>query len=72
MRDGYPGYRDTLLTLTALWEFVEERGADPGPLYRAAARISGDVDRHKAKGLISQVMRPARCEQLSRGFPATR
>ena len=67
MRNGYPDYRDTLLFLVALWDFAEERGIDPRPLFSAAARISDDVDVHNAKGLIRQTMRPARRDQLRRG-----
>jgi hypothetical protein len=67
VRNGYPDYRDTLLFLVALWDFAEERGIAPQPLFSAAARISDDVDVHDAKGLIRQTMRPARRDQLRRG-----
>jgi acyl carrier protein len=66
--DGRPDYRDTLLRLAAEWEAAEKRGFDPRPYFNAAARISTDEREHSAKGLIRQITRESRRNQLLRGM----
>lgn len=57
IRDGRPDFRDDLLELVHLWDFLEEKGIEPQEIFEETRNIS-------ASFLIRQVMDPERREEL--------
>lgn len=57
IRNGRPDFRDDLLELVHLWDFLEENGINPQETFEKAYKISESF-------LIQQVMDPKRREEL--------
>ncbi|HHY00361.1 MAG TPA: hypothetical protein GX531_03170 [Methanothermobacter sp.] len=57
IRDGRPDFRDDLLELVHLWDFLEEKGLDPQKIFE-------EVNQASESFLIQQVMDPERREEL--------
>ena len=57
IRNGRPDFRDDLLEMVHLWDFLEEEGFDPNETFEKVINISGSF-------LIQQVMDPERREEL--------
>jgi hypothetical protein len=57
IRNGRPDFRDDLLELVGLWDFLEEKGLDPQEIFEEVNSTSGSF-------LIHQVMDPERREEL--------
>ena len=57
IRDGMPDFRDDLLELVHLWDFLEEKGLNAQEIFEEVNNISGSF-------LFHQVMDPGRREEL--------
>lgn len=57
IRNGMPDFRDDLLELVHLWDFLEEKGLNAQEIFEEAMEISGSF-------LFDQVMDPKRREEL--------
>ncbi|MGF7118696.1 hypothetical protein [Methanobacterium oryzae] len=57
IRDGRPDFRDDLLELVHLYDFLEEKGLDAQEIFKEVVAISGSF-------LFDQVMDPKRREEL--------
>lgn len=57
IRNGRPDFRDDLLEMVYLWDFLEEKGFDPNETFKKVNNISGSF-------LIQQVMDPERRKEL--------
>ncbi len=57
IRDGRPDFRDDLLELVGLWDFLEGKGLDPQEIFE-------EVNQINVSFLIQQVMDPERREEL--------
>ncbi len=57
IRDGMPDFRDDLLELVHLWDFLEEKGLNAHETFTKVSKINGSF-------LFDQVMDPERREEL--------
>lgn len=57
IRNGMPDFRDDLLELVHLWDFLEEKGLNPQEVFEEVSNLSGSF-------LFHQVMDPQRREEL--------
>ena len=57
IRDGRPDFRDDLLEMVHLWDFLEEKGLNAQEIFEEAINISGSF-------LFDQIMDPKRREEL--------
>lgn len=57
IRNGRPDFRDDLLEMVRLWDFLEEKGFNPEETFEKVINIGGSF-------LIQQVMDPVRREEL--------
>lgn len=57
IRDGRPDFRDDLLEMVHLWDFLEEKGLNAQEIFEEAITISGSF-------LFDQIMDPKRREEL--------
>ena len=57
IREGMPDFRDDLLELVHLWDFLEEKGLNAREVFEEVNNISGS-------SLFHQVMDPGRREEL--------
>ena len=57
IRDGRPDFRDDLLEMVHLWDFLEEKGLNAQEIFKEAINISGSF-------LFDQIMDPKRREEL--------
>ncbi len=58
IRNGRPDFRDDLLEMVHLWDFLEEEGFNPEETFEKVINIGGSF-------LIQQVMDPVRREELN-------
>jgi hypothetical protein len=57
IRDGKPDFRDDLLEMVHLWDFLEEKGLNAQKFFEEAINISGSF-------LFDQIMDPKRRDEL--------
>jgi hypothetical protein len=57
IRNGMPDFRDDLLELVHLWDFLEEKGLNAQKIFEEAMEVSGSF-------LFDQVMDPKRRDDL--------
>ena len=57
IRNGMPDFRDDLLEMVHLWDFLEEKGLNPQEVFEEASNLNNSL-------LLQQVMDPKRREEL--------